>query len=247
MSTYPSSTVAWLQGAGGLILQARPGTADFPWNSAITRLITGINAEFGEERYRLLRQKIHATGSISEWDRNLVKVCAKRVANDPYPMPAGNRVIDIGRDLEPDPLSDRTERWRSSLQNSNQILEWLNMLVADEMKVSQESRRHQSHRPVAAALVDEEGRLLAANVNTNAGMQMRHAEVNLLLALTVRGISRIPEGATLYVSLKPCRMCASLINALNGSGQAVRVVALQDDPGTHGRHALLPGLQILSK
>ena len=73
---------------------------------------------------------------------------------------------------------------------------------------------------------------------------MRHAEVNLLLAMAARGIHRIPRGTVLYTSLKPCRMCASLILAMQEAPTSLRVIALEDDPGPHGRHNILPGLVI---
>jgi tRNA(Arg) A34 adenosine deaminase TadA len=96
-----------------------------------------------------------------------------------------------------------------------------------------------------ALLVDKDGHVIAANVNTNAGSQMRHAEVNLLLAMASRGINRIPAGATIYTSLKPCRMCASLILSVQEDCSPLRVVTLADDEGRHGKHRMLLALEIV--
>jgi tRNA(Arg) A34 adenosine deaminase TadA len=97
-----------------------------------------------------------------------------------------------------------------------------------------------------AALLDREGEILGANVNTNAGSQLRHAEVNLLLSLAERGMSSIPAGATLFISLKPCRMCAAAIIP-HVESRALRIIALNDDPGPHGRHQMLANsLQVVS-
>lgn len=235
---------AWLEAEGNLVLAASNGPGDFPWSSAITRLVTGINAEFGEERYRFLRQRIRASGPVSEWDRNLVKVCAKRVSVDDtlaFKEEFGRRVIDIGRDLRADPASDRVAEIPLALSEKD-ALALTGQIAANERRAVEGMKPHLAPRCVAALLVDKNGQLIAANVNTNAGSQMRHAEVNLLLAMASRGIHRIPAGATLYTSLKPCRMCASLILATQTGESPMRVVALADDPGPHGRHEMLPGL-----
>lgn len=252
---------AWLEAEGNLVLTASNGPGDFPWSSAITRLVTGINAEFGEERYRFLRQRIHASGPVSEWDKNLVKVCAKRLAAHQTPTfpgegtsPLGDfpgegdrtvRMVDIGADLLADPASDRVAEIPLTLSEKD-ALALTGQIVADERRAVEGMKPHLAPRCVAAILVGKNGQLIAANVNTNAGSQMRHAEVNLLLAMASRGIHRIPAGATLYTSLKPCRMCASLILGVQEDRSPIRVVALADDPGRHGNHRMLSGFEIVT-
>gem|GEM_PF-1609383 len=251
---------AWLEAEGNLVVTASAGHGDFPWSSAVTRLIAGINEEFGEERYRFLRRRILCDGTVSDWDRNLVKVCAKRMSSSavsslslifpgaPTPFPgeyAGSRqVLEVGMDLGPDPASDRTAHLPEVLDDSGAIASTARIAAAERAKFA-ETKPHLAPRCVAAILVDQDGHLIAANVNTNAGHQMRHAEVNLLLSMASRDIHRIPRGAVLYTSLKPCRMCASLILAMQEGPDPVRIVALADDPGPHGRHNMLPGSLVI--
>jgi tRNA(Arg) A34 adenosine deaminase TadA len=255
--------LAWIEAEGNLVLTASNGPGDFPWSSAISRLITGINAEFGEERYRFLRRRIHCEGPVSQWDRNLVKVCAKRLTahqtpplsdfpgegTSPsliFPGEGGRtaRIVDLGADLLADPASDRVAAIPPALSEKD-ALALTGQIAADERRAVKDMRPHLSPRCVVALLVDKDGHVIAANVNTNAGSQMRHAEVNLLLAMASRGINRIPAGATIYTSLKPCRMCASLILSVQEDCSPLRVVTLADDEGRHGKHRMLLALEIV--
>ncbi len=273
---------AWLIAEGGVVLTATSANstpAPLPWHSAVTRLITGVNATFGEERYRYLRRRIICDGEISTWNRNLVKVCAKRITDsrskegtNSIPdffsaISEATRVIDVGIDLTCDPTSERCAESLGQKLTSCDALDLVAGMVAgmvarlaagvasakidlDKKSDNQkQAKQHQIPRCVASLLVDRDGRLLGANVNTNVGFQLRHAEVNLLVSLAERGFTQIPPGATLYTSLKPCRMCASLILALSPMEVSAsksptknlpyRVIALSDDPGPHGRHQML--------
>ncbi len=269
---------AWLIAEGGVVLTATSANstaAPLPWHSAVTRLITGVNATFGEERYRYLRRRIICDGEISIWNRNLVKVCAKRITDSRSKegtnsnpdffsvINEATRVIDVGIDLTCDPNSERCAESLGQKLTSCDAINLVAGMVArlaagmasaeiDLHKKSdnqKQEKKHQIPRCVASLLVDGDGRLLGANVNTNVGFQLRHAEVNLLVSLAERGFTQIPPGATLYTSLKPCRMCASLILALSPTEASAsksptknlpyQVIALSDDPGPHGRHQML--------
>lgn len=245
---------AWLLAEGGLLVTAT-GTASFqhPWTSAVTRLIAGVNATFGEERYRYLRRRIFCDSEISTWDRNLVKVCAKRItqcdnSTEDYAaqVTSATRVVDVGMDLLADKDSERCIQYLGTRITHRDAM----ILVAELASMEQEkfsgAKLHQAPRRVACLLLDREGEILGANVNTNAGSQLRHAEVNLLLSLAERGMSSIPTGATLFTSLKPCRMCATAI-VPHVESRALRIIALNDDPGPHGRHQMLANsLQVVS-
>lgn len=255
---------AWLNAEGGLVITATASaTSSFPWASAVTRLITGVNATFGEERYRYLRRRIFHSGEISTWDRNLVKVCAKRIGNPSKGSSAGSsdeystyptsatRVLDVGMDLLVDETSERGTKIIGSFMPPNEALEWTAKTASFQQQTYSNTKLHQAPRCISCILVDANGMVLGANVNTNVGFQLRHAEVNLLLSLASRGINKIPPGSTLYTSLKPCRMCASLIiqqadlektNTINTNDfrvQPLRIIALNDDRGPHGRHEKL--------
>ena len=237
---------AWLVAEGGILITAT-GAASFqhPWTSAVTRLIAGVNATFGEERYRYLRRRIFCDGEISTWDRNLVKVCAKRVtqcdnSTKDYAaqVTSATRVVDVGMDLLADKDSERCSQAIGSHITPRDAMILTAQLASSEQQKFSGAKLHQAPRSVACILVDHSGQLLGANVNTNAGSQLRHAEVNLLLSLAERGMPCIPNGATLVTSLKPCRMCAAAI-VPHVQSSSLRIIALNDDPGPHGRHQML--------
>ncbi len=245
---------AWLVAEGGLLITAT-GTASFqhPWTSAVTRLIAGVNATFGEERYRYLRRRIFCDGEISTWDRNLVKVCAKRItqcenSTEDYAaqVTSATRVVDVGMDLLADKDSERCIPSLGTRITHRDAMILIAEITSSEQDKFSGAKLHQAPRRVACLLLDREGEILGANVNTNAGSQLRHAEVNLLLSLAERGMSSIPTGATLFTSLKPCRMCAAAI-VPHVQSSSLRIIALNDDPGPHGRHQILASsLQVVS-
>ncbi len=236
---------AWIAGEGNLVVFARGRLApDNPLDSAVSRLIFGINMEFGEERYRLLRRRIFTDGSLSNWDQHLIKVCAKRVnTGGDFRRVTGDgiRGIDVGHEIKPDASSVRaTEHVGENLSPESALALVRQLAEAGDLAHSM-AKTHLKPRGVASALVGIDGILLGAAVNTNHTCQPRHAEVNLFLNLSRDGIHQIPAGSTLYTSLKPCRMCASLILELDSS-KDLKIIAGCDDPGTFGRHSLLDGI-----
>lgn len=245
---------AWLVAEGGILITAT-GAASFqhPWTSAVTRLVAGVNATFGEERYRYLRRRIFCDGEISTWDRNLVKVCAKRITqchdstNDyAAQVTSATRVVDVGLDLLADQDSERCSKTIGSHITPRDAMILTAQLALSEQQKFSGAKLYQAPRSVACILLDQSGKILGANVNTNAGSQLRHAEVNLLLSLAKRGMTCIPDGATLFTSLKPCRMCAAAI-VPHVESRSLRIIALNEDPGPHGRHQMLASsLQVVS-
>ncbi|MEI6397654.1 MAG: Bd3614 family nucleic acid deaminase [Pseudomonadota bacterium] len=242
---HHKTQAAWVTGEGSLVVFARGASApENPLDSAVTRLIFGINTEFGEERYRLLRRRIFTDGPLSNWDHNLIKVCAKRVSTGGdfrSATPDGIRVIDVGHDIKQDATSIRATDHVGKQFSPDGALSLVRQLAEAGDLANSMAKTHLKPRGGASALVGIDGILLGAAVNTNHTCQPRHAEVNLFLNLIRASIQQIPAGSTLYTSLKPCRMCASLILALAPS-RDVKIIAGCDDPGTFGRHNLLDGI-----
>jgi tRNA(Arg) A34 adenosine deaminase TadA len=251
-SSETKTRCAWLHSPGGVIIYAESiSTSDADmdtinfFDTPVVQLINGINLEFGVERFRHLRNTILTNYELSEWEKNLIKVCAKRYdekqsfESDRF---KAKRLIQIGRPI----TANHNARLLRDLEKSYLgITEALHMAcqTAKSLESSQGDRsRVNRDRPVAAILLDDTGRLLMAARNTNHSNQMMHAEVNMLVNYANEYQTKISKGAALVCSLKPCRMCASLLVSLCEDPSTIKVYAAEDDRGCFGRHKILDNL-----
>jgi hypothetical protein len=241
---------AWLETDEKLLIFATEDTNDDSiFGSALTRLIYGVSTAFGEERLRYLRKRILTTGRMTLWEKNLIKVCAKRASTvSEFRTDQFNesKYIDIGATMNTDTKALRRQDLIGAKLLETPALDILRLIANEDSLTAQNEKlkQHQRSRPISAIICDDNDTVLAIAVNTNASCQMRHAEVNLFLQLRSQGIRKLPAGSKIYTSLKPCRMCAALILEYAcdlGQGHT-RVVALEDDLGPMGRHRLLDGM-----
>jgi hypothetical protein len=98
---------------------------------------------------------------------------------------------------------------------------------------------HDWARPIAAVLVDADGRVLGAGVNSNSINKTLHAEVNLIQSYFLQTHQSLPAGATLYVTHKPCKMCAAMIYESSPAGQPIQVRYLHEELGCRSRFTIL--------
>jgi tRNA(Arg) A34 adenosine deaminase TadA len=92
--------------------------------------------------------------------------------------------------------------------------------------------------PVAAVLVDEQGRALSWGVNSAWDLRTQHAEVNLIHRWRRAGSPGRP--AKLWVSRKSCKMCAGAIwDAFSGLEVFPQVAFLEPDEGSLARQTVL--------
>jgi len=89
--------------------------------------------------------------------------------------------------------------------------------------------------PVGAVLVSKTGEIIGWAVNKKSLNSIFHAEVNLMQHY-VGGNEKLPE-AILYTTLKPCMMCAGMIEE-RGAGR-LRVIYAQPDFGKDANNTLL--------
>lgn len=196
----------------------------------IQELVEGIYDSRPALARKILRSRILTDREPTMAEKELVRVAAKRWSLTNGALPAPTHEL---RAPELAPPPELPEPWRpgTKIESSDRARELLSLLVA---RTRRENLRYASDRPVAAILVAGDGTLLAAELNTNARVRTRHAEMNLLLR---RGA--IPAGATLYVSLKPCAMCAARIWEEAQDLRRLKVVYFEDDPGKLARNTIL--------
>jgi tRNA(Arg) A34 adenosine deaminase TadA len=239
---------AWIVAPGGLLLFAKSDhnhdlkSASQFTRTALTKLVYGINQEFGVERFRYLRTPIETNYHLSNWERGVVKVCAKRHREFRDVSEAFNishKHLDVGRVLEPGFERHRCDNAVGTFENPDEALRRV-LSIENDMRTSFNSqKRFRRHRCVAVTVLDANGKVLVTATNSNARNQLLHAEVNAFALLMKHNTNELAPGSTIVTTLKPCIMCANLILEFTRNKKDVKVLAAQDDSGSFGRHSIL--------
>ena len=155
-------------------------------------------------------------------------------------MKLAKRTINIGTPLSPDSKSIILREHFGRIFSADQALREA-VLAKEKLALYEDFSlpKFRRDRLVVAMLLDKTGVLLGAARNTNAENQAHHAEINLFLYLKSQRMASIPKGSTMISTLKPCRMCASLLIQLCDDPKSIRVYSAEDDAGRFGRHQLL--------
>jgi hypothetical protein len=94
-------------------------------------------------------------------------------------------------------------------------------------------------KPVAALLVDADGARLGWATNTGSRNATSHAEVNLVEGWLHAARRKLPRGGRVYVSLKPCKMCAGLLWDAAEDPFGLWVGYAEEDPLRYARETVL--------
>lgn len=222
--TYGNRTWVSRESSGG-----DAPSADTP----VTRLIESIWDHHPEQAFHLLRSRIFTNYPLTLRCRGSIQLAAKRVsALSPVEFDA-----KLAAAPEPLPIPPALERIPSirppaRLTSPGSIADWMATYAFST-----------GDRKILALIADPAGRPLLACANRSSRNRLRHAEVNLLRAWTEQsGGTPLPAGSTIWVSLKPCRMCAGFIHDLSEDGARTRVIYLEDDPGPKARHLPLTAM-----
>lgn len=237
---YPSVIYAYIEQDGVCLYATSNSVVKNPLDAAITKLIFGVYSYAGGEALRWLRRPICVRGKVSDWDRALVKVCAKRLREDSESLFLDPKKswIDVSELKIPSSFTSRFEDQRGGFISATQAQSMLTELLTEEETKQASLPMYARARAVSAILIDEQGRLVGAAVNSNAIHKICHAEFNLLQDLEHRGLLGEIKGGTLYVSLKPCLMCATLIRSI-WPRENLAVHWVEDERGPLGQHQLL--------
>ncbi|MCO5166734.1 MAG: Bd3614 family nucleic acid deaminase [Planctomycetes bacterium] len=230
--------VAFVLGPDVLWWAAGPGGDAWSAESAVSRLVQGLYDLHGTRAARLLRRPVWSTRDVDPFGLGLVKVHAKRLY----------RVTPRDHGLAPPPA--REVRWAfapppapevPAHPRPGDVAGWAEVArrLAARAPASDAGPRWASDRRVAALLLAPDGALLGAALNTHGRNRTLHAEVNLALGHAAATGAPLPPGATVVVSLRPCKACAGLLWAAAADPARLRVVYAQDDPGPAARNTVL--------
>lgn len=200
--------------------------------SAPAILIQGIYELNPEMARKILRERIYTSAPMTDALHAMVKVCAKRIDVNVSLDGLQNRISTDA--VEVRELPPPAEAPKPLVAAPMEQARWLAQTVSRESKLL-----YERDRAIGAVLVSAAGELLAHAVNTNARNRTCHAEMNLLRQLSFGGIRAIPREAKLYVTRKPCKMCAAMILSFCEDPKSNRVIYDEDDPGTNAQRTAL--------
>ncbi|AFY03189.1 Bd3614 family nucleic acid deaminase [Bdellovibrio bacteriovorus] len=191
----------------------------------MVKLLQGLFDRFVDHSFFILRQRIYTTAVLTEMCRGMVKVVAKRITEDIKPHDHGE---DPGVQLVEISDAGQVVMSVAHLNQENQkplpeVFSWLQAHPAKtpekQLELASGLARlvprgdvlHEYDRDIAAFLLNDQGQLLSYGVNSNSKNKTLHAEVNLVQRLYRETGKKIPPGAVLYSTHKPCKMCAGMI------------------------------------
>ena len=216
-------------------------------SSAILKLIQGIYELAPEIARILLRQKIYSTAATTELCHGAIKVAAKRVHAGLTPSPPSEtlpvlRWIDAGSAELPTlrrPSFHPLSFWKQE-EAPHSPADFLNLAKTLVSQIpDQEGPLYRRNREVAALLVSKEGEILSWGINTNHSNRTFHAELNLVQDFFARTGKPIPAGAKIFITLKPCKMCAGAIWVATEDPFSLEVYFSEFDSGRNARWTVL--------
>ncbi|WII72571.1 Bd3614 family nucleic acid deaminase [Bdellovibrio sp. 22V] len=222
-------------------------------SSAVVKLLQGVFDRFLDHSFFILRQRIFSTAPLSEMCQGMVKVVAKRITGNIVPL---NPQMDLAFTYEQVGAADaallevqhlnkenaltlqEVRDWfrHQSLHNHEDHLEAATRLAAH---VPRGEVLHDFDRNIAAVLVDEKDEVLSYGINSNSKNKTLHAEVNLLQRYFKETGKKVPAGARLYSTHKPCKMCAGMIYHWSESPQNLQVYYAIEETGGLSRETVL--------
>ena len=234
---------AWLTHEKTTYWAKAPGRPGVP-NSALVLLMQGIFDRFQDHSFFILRNRIHLNYEPSEMDLGMIKLVAKRWNIETWGgsgLPEGAMVeIIAGADGFFVPTLSRSIA-RVSQTQLNSRSDVANLLTELESQVNRIGDLHDQSRPIGAILTDEFGSILESSVHNGSINKTLHAEVDLLQQFARRGL-QFRAGFRLYVSLKPCHMCAGMIHQCG----IKNVFYQNDDPGPKARGTILEKTAVIA-
>jgi len=241
----PGYEVAFVSHQGRLFYSYFPCGALAP-SSAVVKLLQGLFDRYQDHSFFILRNRIYTTAPAQAMCQGMVKIVAKRLhgslAACDHGVPLTEEKVLVGREgllaeeifqnqeLQPSPQKVQEARKAS-------MLAWLRGIAG--MNARGEVL-HDYHRDIACLLTDAAGEVLACGLNSNSKNKTLHAEVNLVQRYFKEQGRKLPRGAKLYTTRKPCKMCAGMIHDWSEEPSSLEIHYAEDDRSS--RSTVLDGL-----
>jgi tRNA(Arg) A34 adenosine deaminase TadA len=209
-------------------------------SSAVVKLIQGIFDLHRDHSFFILRNRIWTTEPLGSMNRGMVRLAAKRISQ----VPAINHGLAIEHEFEEvGSIQDFVYPSRAVLEPFK--LEFpLHILSHEEgirwsLKLARSVPRgtvlHDHNRAIGVIICQEDGSVISAATNGAGINKTLHAEVRAVQDYFLRSGRRLPSGARIYVSLKPCQMCAGMISQSSEDPVSLKIFFAEEDLGPRAR------------
>jgi tRNA(Arg) A34 adenosine deaminase TadA len=220
-------------------------------SSAIVKLIQFLFEKYIDHSFFILRQRLYTTAEITAMDDGMVKLAAKRATGNiqaiDHSLPlASYEWIQLG-DQNWFLNSAHTENVQAQTKKIENEVQAKVILSEMESRVSRGEVLHDHNRPIAVLITNADGHVLISSVNSNYKNKTLHAEVRAGQEYFHKTGQPLPVGAKIYVSLKPCRMCAAMLAKMSESPESLQVYFSQDDPGIRAKNTIFDQLRCQKK
>ena len=209
--------------------------------TAITKLIQGISEYYKENAHYILRRKIFTSYFPTNKCLGMIKVAAKRfsyLSNSQanlFPIPFAFKEINYSINCE---INNDIQLFLQELRLKNNN-ECMQAAIILKEKVTIKSSLALSDRKIAGILVDEDYNILAYGLNSSAKNRARHAEIDLIYRFYSKNKKKLPRNTKLFITLKPCIMCSSMISECAEDIENIKVYYFEKDNGTFSKKTAL--------
>ncbi|MBC7371193.1 MAG: Bd3614 family nucleic acid deaminase [Bdellovibrionaceae bacterium] len=200
-------------------------------SSAVVQLLQGLFDVHVDHSFFILRKRIFTTAKLSVMCHGMVKTVAKRATGGILAVDHGLALPKVHIEILPVPSPFRNEANLASLSVVNSLkvakpLAWARRLAELNPRGVV---LHDFDRDIACLLVDKSGNLLAYGLNSNSKNKTLHAEVNMVQRYFQETAKKIPAGAEIITTRKPCRMCAGMIHFWSSDPHSLRITYAEGD------------------
>jgi tRNA(Arg) A34 adenosine deaminase TadA len=245
----PDFQYAWVVHQNRLYFARCPKDISGP-TCATTKLIQFLFDEFVDQSFFILRNRIFTTEKLTSMSEGMVQLAAKRATGNIQPR---DHVMEVPKEmLEMGSKDQHFFKSRFDHQISWKAPDWVHDAIEAQYYlqdlVSQIPRGevlHDFNRPIAVLICSPNGKLLSWAVNNNSKNKTLHAEVASILKYFETFGQKLPKQAHIYVSMKPCRMCAGMMVEMAEDPDSIRVIYFQDDPGPLAQNTELEKRKLL--
>lgn len=215
------------------------------YGSSVTKLIQGLFEQYIDLSFFILRNRIYSTEKINEFSKAMVKLAAKRISGQIIPQNFEIKLTYTFEEILPEFDGDIFVHSSHRIGNDAcfsvkdrfsdpvQIEKFLSMKISE---IPRGNVLHDFNRKIAVAVIDDDGAVIEIATNQNFKNKTLHAEILLVGNLLNKGYSAAPKNWRLYASLKPCKMCAALLNEFFSDSE---IYYFQEDPGPLAQNTLL--------